>query len=143
MKRFIGIFVFIIAWIGNGSSQQASIKSHPVFDIHGPTIVAFFAPVTEKDLESDEDSNEALSDFQFYNGKVSGPLRKAGIEFREADALSFRIRIGKTDRTYRTGKYGVGYFFIAPGKEPHIEYHVMTDEDTLDAARKYFGIAIR
>jgi hypothetical protein len=40
-------------------------------------------------------------------------------------------------------KIGVGYFFIAPGKEPHVEYGVMTDADLLDAARKYFGIAIR
>jgi hypothetical protein len=111
--------------------------------IHGPTIVAFFAPATTKDLEDDGDSNEALSDFQFYNGEVSGPLHMAGIEFDEADAQSFRIRIGKTVSTYGTGKYGIGYFFISPGKKPHFVHGVMTDVDLLDAARKYFGMNIK
>lgn len=111
--------------------------------INGPTIVAFYAPVTAKDMEDDSDSNEALSDFQFYNGEVSTPLHKAGIEFDETDTRQFRIRIGKTVSTYGTGKYGIGYFFIAPGKKPHIVYKVMDDEELLDTARKYFELAIR
>ena len=143
MKQFVGILVFVAAWVGSGCSQHTSTNPQPVFVIHGPTIIAFFAPVTAKDLDNDEDTNEALSDFQFYNGKVGGPLHKAGIEFYEADARYFRIRIGKTISTYRTGKYGVGYFFIAPGKKPHIVYSVMTDEDLLDEARNYFGLAFR
>jgi hypothetical protein len=31
---------------------------------------------------------------------------------------------------------------MAPGKKAHIEHNVMTDEDILDAAQKYFGIVI-
>jgi hypothetical protein len=143
MKQFVGILVFVAAWVGSGCSQHTSTNPQPVFVIHGPTIVAFFAPVTAKDLDNDEDTNEALSDFQFYNGKVGGPLHKAGIEFYEADARSFKVRIGTTVRIYGTSKAGVGYYFIAPGKEPHIESGVMTDEDLLGAARKYFRLAIR
>jgi hypothetical protein len=114
-----------------------------VIVIHGPTIVAFFPSVTAKDLDSDANTNEALSDFQFYNGEVRNSLHKARIEFREADAPSFRIRCGNTVRTFRTGKISVGYYFVAPNKEPHIEYGVMTDVDILDAARKYFGLEIQ
>lgn len=110
--------------------------------IHRPTILAFFPPVTRSDLDSDEDTNETLSDFQFYAGEVRTPLRNAGIDFLDADAPSFRIRIGTQVRTFKTGKISVGYYFIAPGKKAHVEYGVMTDADLLDVARKYFGIAI-
>lgn len=142
MKRFSWILLLFAVWAGTGNSQNTT-KPVSVFVIHGPTIVAFFPPVTAKDLDSDENTNEALSDFQFYNGSVRALLHKAGIEFREADALSFRIRCGNTVKTFRTGKINIGYYFVAPNKKPHIEYGVMTDVDILDAARKYFGIAIR
>jgi len=55
---------------------------------------------------------------------------------------SFQTRTGAKVRTFQTGKAGVGYYFIAPGKEPHVEYGVMTDEDLLVVARKYFGVVI-
>lgn len=127
---------------GVGNAQEGA-NPVPVFVIHGPTIVAFFAPETGPELKNDSDINEALSDFQLYYGQASAPLRKAGIDFPDTNTLSFRICIRKKVRRYRMNKTGVGYFFIAPGKEPHIEYGVMTDADLLDAARKYFGIAIR
>jgi hypothetical protein len=142
MKRIVWIFLFVAIYVGSGSSQQASTESLPVFVIHGPTIVAFFAPVTGKELKNDSDTNEVLSDFQLYYSQASGPLRKAGIDFLDTDSLSFKIRIGKKLRRYQMSKTDVGYFFIAPGKEPHIEYGVMTDKDLFDAASKYFGIAI-
>ena len=142
MNRFIWILLFVAVWAETGNSQDAA-KPVPIFVIHGPTIVAFFPSVTAKDLDSDQNTNEALSDFQFYIDKAGDSLHKAGIEFQEAYAHSFRLRCGNTVRTFRISKIGVGYYFIAPGKEPYIEYGVMTDVDILDAARKYFGIAIQ
>ena len=103
----------------------------------------FFAPEKGKELKNDSDVNEVLSDFQLYYSQASAPLRKAGIDFADTDTLTFKIRIGKKVQRYRMGEIGVGYFFIAPGKKPHIEYGVQTDADLLEAARKYFGIAIR
>jgi hypothetical protein len=141
MKRIVWIFLLFVAWAGVGYAQ-AGARPEPVFVIHGPTIVAFFAPAIGPELKNESDLNEVLSDFQLYYGQASKPLRKAGIDFPDANTLTFRVRIGKNLRRYRMSKSGVGYFFIAPGKEPHIEYGVMTDEDLLDAARKYFGIAI-
>lgn len=143
MKQFIGILLFIAVYVGVGDSQESSAGSQPVFVIHGPTIVAFFALATEKGKENDPNVNEALSDFQLYYSQASAPLQKAGVDFPNTNTLSFRICIGKKVQRYRMSKIGVGYFFIAPHKEPHIEYGVMTDADLLDAARKYFGIAIR
>lgn len=141
--RFVWALFLLAAWIGVGNSQEISAKPRPTLVIHGPTVVAFFAPITEKELENNSDENEALGDFQFYNSNAKSTLHNAGIEFLEADYVSFRIRIGKTVRTYRTDKMGVGYIFISPGKAPRIESGVMTDEDLLQVARKYFGVPIR
>jgi predicted RNA binding protein YcfA (HicA-like mRNA interferase family) len=142
MKPIIWVFLLVAVWAGVADAQEGA-RPEPVFVIHGPTIVAFFAPVTGQELKNESDLNEVLSDFQLYYGQASEPLRRAGIDFPDANTLSFRIRIGKKVRRYRMNETGVGYFFIAPGKAPHIEYGVMTDAGLLDAARKYFGIAIR
>jgi hypothetical protein len=141
MKRLGWVFVLLAAGAVQGNSQTA-VKNSQVFVIHRPTIVAFFPPVTAADLDSDENTSEALADFQFYAGEVRTPLLNAGIDFREADAPSFRIRVGTKVRTFHAGKIGIGYYFIAPGKRPHLESGVMTDADLLEVARKYFGIVI-
>jgi hypothetical protein len=140
MKRIVWIFLFVAVWVGAGNSQETT-KTVPVFVIHQPTIIAFF-PITQAEVDS-SDNTEALSDFQFYIGEVRDPLHKLGIELKEAYARSFRIRCGNSVKTFKPGKVSIGYYFIAPGKEPRIEYGVKTNEDILDAAHKYFGIAIR
>ena len=69
-------------------------------------------------------------------------MKKAGIEFLQVSGRSFQIRNGAKTGTFQTGKIGIGFYFLSPGKEPHAEYGVMTDEDLVDAAQKYFGISI-
>jgi hypothetical protein len=141
MKRLIGVFLFVAVCAVTANSQAAS-KRPQIFDIRQPTIVALFMLMTEAEANSGEGDAEALDDFNYYAYKVEKPLRNAGIEFHVAEKRSFQIRMGAKLRTFQTGKDGVGYYFIAPGKEPHIEYGVMTDEDLLVVARKYFDIAI-
>src|SRR5260370_3084306 len=65
-------------------------------------------------------------------------LEKKGIEFREVYAHRFSIRRGAAVSTFTPQKIQVGYYFVAPGKKPHIEYGVMTDADLLQAADQYF-----
>ena len=132
--------MFVAVWVGAENSQDTA-NSVPIFVIHQPTIIAFF-PITQAEADS-SDNTEALSDFQFYIHEVRDPLHKSGIDLQEAYSRSFRLRYGNTVRTFKPGKISIGYYFIAPGKESHIEYGVMTDVDILDAARKYFGLAIR
>jgi len=83
---------------------------------------------------------EALADFQFYARSVRAPLRKAGIEFYELYTHSFGLRVGNKWTTFWPAKANVGYYFVAPGKKPRIEYGVMTDSDLLQVANAYFGI---
>ena len=124
-------------------TTAAAAKAPTVFVVRGPTVVAFFPPVSDSELDSDADLNETLSDFQYYADEVRGPFKRAGIEFHEAYTRSFLVRTKGKAITFRTArKNDVGYYFIAPGKKPHVEYDVMTDEELLDVAHDYFGIAM-
>jgi hypothetical protein len=114
-------------------------EKQPVVVVRGPTVVAFFGPVPQSKLDKDPDANESLADFQLYATNVRGPLRKAGIEFHELYAHSFRLRIGSKLTTFKPVKIDVGYYLVARGKKPRIEYGVMTDSDLLRVANEYFG----
>jgi len=122
-----------------GSSVYLSAQKTPTFDVTGPTIVAFFPPVTDAKLRKDPDTNEALSDFQFYAGQVREPMKKKGIVFHEVYARKFVIRIGKSVSTFKPGKIDVGYYFVAPSKKPLIRYGVNSDVGLLQTADEYFG----
>jgi hypothetical protein len=116
-----------------------SAEKQPVIAVRGPTVVAFFEPVPQAQLDKDPDTNEALGDFQFYAKNAREPFRKAGIEFHELYASSFQLREGKRMTTFRPAKVKVGYYLVVPGKTPRIEYGVMTDADLLQLAHAYFG----
>jgi hypothetical protein len=141
-KRFFWLVVSIAALAAGGNAQVPAGKPE-VFVIHGPTIVAFFHPISQKELDNGEGDAEAGDDFSYYSSLVRKPLKSAGIRYETIVARSFRVRVGKKIRVFHTGEIGIGYYFIAPGKEPHVEEGVMTDDDLVDEARKYFGIKIR
>jgi len=137
MKRmtFYGVCLTVVA----AMMPLQSAKKTPTFDVHRPTILAFFLPLTDAELSKDPDTNTALDDFQFYAGKVRGLLDKRGIDFREVYAHSFTIRMGKAATTFKPTKVYVGYYLVAPGRKPRVEYGVMTDADLLQVADEYFG----
>jgi hypothetical protein len=128
-------------WAETGNAQKAT-KPVPVFVIHQPTIIAFYPHFTQDELDKGEGDAAAMDDFSFYASKAEKRLHKAEINFLPVETHSFRVRVGTKVQYFQGGKISIGYYFIAPGKEPHIEYGVMTDEDIYYAARKYFGIAI-
>lgn len=140
MNRYICIPLFIAVWIGVGNSQ-ATVEPLPIFVIHQPTIIAFF-PITQAEVDSSEDNAEALGDFNYYISTAEKRLHKAGIAIHVVNVPSFQIQTGKKLVNFQPNKNDIGYYFIAPGKKAHIEHNVMTDEDILDAAQKYFGIVI-
>jgi hypothetical protein len=137
-SKWIAVFLTVLT-----TSLGVAAVAPSTFVVRRPMIVAFFPPVTEAELKTDPDSNEALADFQLYARRIREPLRKAGIDFHEVYARSFRIRIGAAVRTFRSGDVDVGYYFVAPGKKPRIEYGVMTDADVLEIAGAYFGIVTK
>ena len=122
-----------------GTRPANAAEKTPLVVAAGRTVVAFFPWVRDSELQKDADTNEALSDFQLYASRVREPLKRAGVEFHELYTRSFRVRVGKAVHVFRPGKVEVGYYLIVPGKEPRIEYGVMTDTDLLQVANQYFG----
>jgi hypothetical protein len=121
----------------------AAVEAPPVFLVKGPTVVAFFPPVSDSELADCGGLNETLSDFQQFADEVRGPFKKAGISFHETYTRSFTVRLKARAITFRTTRRNdVGYYFIAPGKKPRVEFDVMTNEDLLDVAHDYFGIPL-
>ena len=124
-------------------SQTANSPKQPAFMIRQPTILAFFPPVTSKELDQDPDTNEVLSDFQLYANQVRGPLSKLGVDFRQVYARSFRVTNAGRTTTFHPASTRVGYYFVAPGRKPRIEYGVETDLDVLEVAKNYFGVTAK
>jgi hypothetical protein len=140
MKAFaIGVGALAICLFAARIEPAKAAEKQPVVVVTGKTIVAFFPPATNAELEKDPDTNESLADFQHYAEAAREPLRKAGIQFHELYAHSFRLRVRQTVSTFRPVKIDVGYYFIAPGRKPHIEYGVMTNTDLMQMANEYFG----
>jgi hypothetical protein len=104
-----------------------------------PTMVAFFKPASTPEGEKEDGYNEALSDFQLYSDAVQQPLKEKGINTKVVYAAGFRTECGKHVSTFVAHKTTVGYYFIAPGKSPRIQYGVKTKGDLLKIADEYFG----
>jgi hypothetical protein len=138
MKRPMSVIAYFVLCAFTAAPVAA--EKQPVVVVRGPTVVAFFEPVPQAKLEKDPDANESLADFQLYARNARAPLSRAGIEFHELYTHSFRLRIGNKLTTFRPIKADVGYYLVAPGKKPRIEYGVMTDSDLLQVANTYFGI---
>jgi hypothetical protein len=142
MKRVILAIVCVaLCAFTSRLAPTAPADKQALIVVQGPILVAFFEPVTPAQLEKDPDANEALDDFQYYAANIREPLKKMGVEFHELYAHSFRLRVGNKLTTFRPGKETVGYYLLAPGKKPQIEYGVMTDADLLKLAREYFGLS--
>lgn len=122
-------------------SLRASVET-PLFDIHQPTVLAFFRPTSHAN-ESGTGANDALSDFQVYLRQASAPLGKAGIEVHDVYAHSFKVRDGMTTTTFQTKKSGIGYYLVSPGKKPRVEYGLMSDSDLIRVASEYFDMRIQ
>ena len=121
------------------SFTEASLPSaQPSFAIRRPTVIAFFPPVTQKELVRDPETNESLADFQLYVQHAREPLAQMGIDLKEVYARSFRTNVGGNISTFRVGDVDVGYYFVAPGKKPRIEYGVETDSDLVQLSNEYF-----
>jgi hypothetical protein len=123
-----------------GPQSLVGAQKQEVIVVDRPTIVAFFPPMTDAEMDKDPDGNEALSDFQLYARQVRKRLEASGVQFQEIYAASFTLQVHGKRRTFRPKDIQVGYYFIAPDKSPRIQYGVMTDLDILAVAAEYFRL---
>ena len=121
------------------SSFGQTTDEEPLITVKSPTVVAFFPPVTERELRNDPDTNEVLADFQYYAGESIEPLRQAGINFQPLFVHSFRVKVGKTVSRFQPVEPKLGYYLIAPGKKPRIVYGVLTNDGLLNEMKNYLA----
>lgn len=122
------------------SAAQADEAAQIIVD--GPTVVAFFEPVTEAELEEDPDANDALDDFQFYARETRIALDGSGVAFHEVYAREISVIVDGVDKVLRP-EVTVGYYFIAPDRTARVEYGVHTDVDVLALVDEVFGPSAR
>ena len=131
-------WILLIYFLSITSSAYAAEKT-PVIDVSGPTLIAFFAPVTQEEVDKNDETSEALSDFQWHLREVKQKLQKAGITVHELYTRKFEVETGNKKKVFKPGKIDVGYYFVKPGKSPKVEYGVMSNIDIIEAAGEYFG----
>jgi len=119
--------------VDTAASARAPIDT---FVIRRPTVIAFFVPGYPKDADNDE----ALGDFQLYASQSSKRMQAAGIVFLTTSSSKFRVQVGGNSRFFEAKKILCGYYLIAPGIEPKVQYGVMTDDDLMDLAARTFHL---
>jgi hypothetical protein len=118
-------------------STQSSAQGDPVFYIARPTILAFFDPPSQRPQKEDAaDLNDAVTAFHFYGQLALQPLARIGVDYEEVRGSGFVVKVGDATTSFRSTQ-AIGYYFVAPA---HVSYGVMSDDDLLQAAQKYFGV---
>ena len=107
--------------------------------VTGPTLVAFFA-ISQSEVDADPDGAEALGDFRHHLGGARAALERAGFAVHETYADTVRLLVSGRTIDFRPREHSVriGYYLIAPGRAPQIEYGVLTNDDVVDVAMAYF-----
>jgi hypothetical protein len=137
--RWRALWLGLCLLLGGGyAAGQASGADSASVEVGGPTVIAFCEPITDAQMEKDPNLADVLGDFQLYASRARAPLQKTGIRLEEIYARAFTV-IASGRRTEFHPRISVGYYFIAPGREPRIEYGVMTDPDIVQIAREYFA----
>jgi len=118
-------------------STQSSAQGDPIFYIARPTIFAFFNPVGQPPQKKDApDPSDALTAFHFFGQLALQPLARIGVDYREVRGSAFVVKTGDATTSFRSTQ-AIGYYFVAPAL---VTYSVMSDDDLVEAAQKYFGV---
>jgi hypothetical protein len=132
------LFLALIALPMFLPAQNPPAGKLPVIVIHRRTIIAFFVGANEV-REIDADGNESLSDFQLYAYQAKGPLKKMKVDLLDTTSATFSVQTGTKIVDFHPAQK-IGYYFIAPGQEPRVEYGVHTDDQLIEIASRYFAV---
>lgn len=116
------------------------------FDVSGRAVVFFTPTQDEYDALSEreqEDMNEILSDFYFYQNNVVPFLETNGIEdFHTANPVIRVVLSGQESRIFRRGQFehDVGLIMIDGPREPVVSVGVSTDVDWIPMFKAYFNL---
>jgi hypothetical protein len=130
----IVLAVFFFCAICTANSQTTNDR--PIVNASPSVIVAFFAPFTLDD-QRDPGTVETWSDFSLYARQAQARLSDSGIHLEIVRADSFRLRAGSKVLLIQPKK-ACGYYFATTGKPGKLLYGVITADDLLLLARRYF-----
>lgn len=115
------------------------VPDSAIIHIHGPTVLAHF-PVTQAEVDADDDVGEALTDFQFYLGNARDDLGRLGVAVAERYTPTVRYRLGDRVVTFAPPRdSGVAYVLLMPDRGPRIYYGVLTATDLLELTRLFLA----
>lgn len=137
---------FLLVWLPvilavNPVFGKAADKAQ-VFEVDRPTVIAFF-PSAAKSTKKAGSANDSLADFQLYTSSARQPLQSGGVDLQVVYEREFRVIVDGRTTTFKPSKSETGYYYVAPGKKPRIEFGVMNDTDIVRVAHEYFGNAMK
>jgi hypothetical protein len=105
-----------------------------------PTLISSIV-VTQAEVDSSGDANEALSDYQWYIGRAIAVLKRCGVEVYLTNDSTVRWRDSRGFHSMSAADSGgVLYLFVTPnGRKRFLRNGVQIDDAILDAARQLFG----
>src|SRR6266480_1953403 len=81
-----------------------AVEKIPAITVSGPTLIAFFAPATQEEVDKNDETSEVLSDCQWHLREVKQKLQKAGISVHEIYATKFEIVTGNKKKVFKPGE---------------------------------------
>jgi hypothetical protein len=110
--------------------------------VAGPTLVALFPAVTEKELEADEEGlASTVDDFGHHLSEATPVLLDAGVTVHNVPGRRARLVAGDPPRPLAgINNEKPRYVLIEPGRDPYVLEGVQTDADLLHAAAVYFRL---
>ena len=127
------------------ASRASKAKAVPgkVVMVTGPTFISSIV-VTQADVDTSSDVNEALSDYQYYLSLAVPVLERGGVRVRLSNDSTIRWHDRRgTHQISAVADGGIVYLFVLPnGRMKVLRQGVQPDEPILAAARELFGLPI-
>jgi hypothetical protein len=121
-------------------------KQTPVIDVTGPTVVGFFPPLSEEELQRTPAVSHALAFLQFALNDAEDCLAALAPTIRMEETSELKLRLdGKRQTIEIPQKDGlwVGVVLLQPGQEPRIVHAVggpaSLQQTLVTAVAEYFS----
>jgi hypothetical protein len=127
----------VVAKVASDSASQSADSTLIV--IEGPTLVAFYPPVSQAQVDTSEELATVFDDFSYHLSSAADSLRALGITVRERPVGDIRLVEAGKQRQFRPAKDSAdfGYLYLAPGRAQRVYYSVMSNSDLVETAHEY------
>ena len=108
-----------------------------------PTLLSSF-PITQAQIDSGGEANEAYADYRHYLGLATPVLERYGVQVAATNDSVIRWRDSLGAHAFTLAdSIGIAYLLVAPnGRLLRLGSGVQADGAILDAARTHFGLPI-